>query len=118
MAPRFDVFCLEKIEDFIKRNLTHLGIDPGLPADMHKEVMRQEGIEIDATGAGWTIFRRTCSCDRTRNCGHWEIHAQLGKKDILNKGIDRQYEDVLTIDPAPRRAMVVVAQMPYEKAGR
>ena len=113
-----DVFNLEKIEDFIKRNLTSLGVDPGLPTDMHKAVLEAEGIMVDATGAGWTIFRRTCRCDRTRDCGHWFVHAQLGKKDILNHGIDRPYEDILTIDPAPRRSMIVVPDMAGVGGGR
>ena len=104
---RHDVFNLEKIEDFIKRNLVHLGIDPGLPADMHQAALQNEGIKIDATGAGWTIFRRTCRCDRSRECAHWAVHAQLGKKDILNHGFDRPYEDMLTIDPAPRKLIFV-----------
>ena len=104
---RKDVFNLEKIEDFIKRNLVHLGIDPGLPEDMHKAAMQNEGIKIDATGAGWTIFRRTCRCDRSQECAHYFVHAQLGKKDILQQGVDRQYEDVLTIDPAPRKLIFV-----------
>ena len=113
-----DVFNLEKIEDFIKRNLTHLGVDTGLPADMHKKVLEAEGIMVDATGAGWTIFRRTCRCDRTRDCGHWRVHAQLGKKDILNRGIDRPYEDVLTIDPASRRSMIVVPELSFVEGKR
>ena len=114
----FDVFCLEKIEDFIKRNLTHLGVDPGLPEDMHRAVLEAEGIMVDASGAGWTILRRTCRCDRTMDCAHWFVHAQLGKKDILNRGMNREYEDVLTVDPAPRRPQIVVPDLSYAGVSR
>ena len=105
-SAKWHRFDMEKIGDFLDRNLIELGFDVTMDPETLKDIVAAAGWRVEMDAQGWHIVRHRAECVAGGRC-HADcrrlVRATLPLRDCLNdKGLREEHPLVQGVDPARR----------------